>query len=119
MTVKYVTHLLETGDVMVTGHLEDVLTVKGQRVSRVGAVEGQEQQNPPAVHVNFEIVKTGEHPTTPDMLGLILSPSDALELGMLLVAMAIEDKTTAEVGEIKEHLSRLVTDLQHTVQVSR
>lgn len=119
MTVEYVTHLLETGEVMVMGHVEDVLTVTGQRVSRVGAVEGQEQQNPPAIHVNFEILKKGEHPVTPEMLVLAFTPSDALELGMLLVAMAIEDKTSAEVSEIKNHLSRLVADLQQTVQVAR
>ncbi len=119
MTVEYVTHLLETGEVMVMGHVEDVLTVTGQRVSRVGAVEGQEQQNPPAIHANFEILKKGEHPVTPEMLVLAFTPSDALELGMLLVAMAIEDKTSAEVSEIKNHLSRLVADLQQTVQVAR
>ncbi len=118
MTVEYVTHLLETGEVMVMGHVEDVLTVTGQRVSRVGAVEGQEQQNPPAIHVNFEILKKGEHPVTPEMLVLAFTPADALELGMPLVAMAIEDKTAAEVSEIKEHLFRLVADLQQTVQVA-
>jgi hypothetical protein len=53
------------------------------------------------------------------MLVLAFSPADALELGMLLVAMAIEDKTSAEVAEIKGHLSQLVADLQQTVQVSR
>lgn len=119
MTVEYVTHLLETGDVMVMGHIEDVLTVTGQRVSRIGAVEGQEEQNPLAIHVNFEIVKKGEHPVTPEMLVLAFNPSDALELGMLLVAMAIEDKTSAEVAEIKGHLSQLVTDLQQSVQITR
>jgi hypothetical protein len=119
MTVDYVTHLLETGEVMVMGHVEDVLTVIGQRVSRVGAVEGQEQQNPPAIHVNFEILKKGEHPVTPEMLVLAFTPADALELGMLMAAMAIEDKTSAEVSEIKNHLSRLVADLQQTVQVAR
>jgi len=119
MTVEYVTHLLETGEVMVMGHVEDVLAMTGQRVSRVGAVEGQEQQNPPAIHVNFEILKKGEHPVTPEMLVLAFTPLDALELGMLLVAMAIEDKTSKEVSEIKEHLSQLVSDLQRTVQVAR
>jgi hypothetical protein len=118
MTVEYVTHLLKTGDVTVMGHIEDVLTVTGQRVSRIGAIEGQEQQNPPAIHVNFEILKKGEHPVTPEMLGFIFSPADALELGMLLVAMAIEDKTSADVAEIKDHLSQLVTDLQHDVKVA-
>jgi hypothetical protein len=118
MTVEYVTHLLTTGDVMVMGHIEDVLTVTGQRVSRVGAVEGQEQQNPPAIHVNFEILKKGEQPVTPEMLVLAFSPSGALDLGMLLVAMAIEDKTSADVVEIKDHLSQLVTDLQHDVKVT-
>jgi len=118
MTVEYVTHLLETGEVMVMGHVEDVLAMTGQRVSRVGAIEGQEQQNSPAIHVNFEILKKGEHPITPEMLVLAFTPSDALELGMLLVAMAIEDKASAEVSEIKNHLSRLVADLQQTVQVA-
>jgi len=118
MTVKYVTHLLKTGDVMVTGHIEDALTVTGQRVSRVGAVEGQEEKSPPVIHVNFEILKKGAHPITPEMLGLIFSLADALELGMLLVAMAIEDKTSADVAEIKDHLSQLVTALQHEVKVA-
>lgn len=57
MTVKYVTHLLKTGDVTVTGYIEDALTVTGQRVSRIGAVERQEEQNPPAIHVNRTEVK--------------------------------------------------------------
>jgi len=117
MTVEYVTHLLDTRDITVLGHLEDVATVKGHRVSRVGAVEGQEQKNPPAIHVNFEITHKGEQPITPEMLVLMFSPQDALELGKLLVAMAIEDKTSAEVAEIKEQLSRLVIDLQHSLQV--
>jgi hypothetical protein len=118
MTVEYVTHLLKTGEVSVIGHIEDVLTVTGQRVSRVGAVEEQAPQNPPVIHVNFDILRKGEHPVTPDTLILALSPSDALELGTLLVAMAIEDKTAAEVSQIKEHLSQLVHDLQQSVQVA-
>jgi len=81
-------------------------------------VAGQEQQNPPAIHVNFEILKKGEHPVTPEMHVLALSPSDALELGILLVAMAIEDKTSTEVSETKDHLSQLVVDRQQTMQVA-
>lgn len=118
MTVEYVTHLLETGEVTVMGHIEDALTVTGQRVSRLGAVQGQEQKTPPAIHVNFEILKQGEPQKTPEMITLAFCPADALELGMLLVAMAIEDKTSSEVSEIKERLSQLVADLQKSVQVS-
>ncbi|HIK14072.1 MAG TPA: hypothetical protein IGS53_02035 [Leptolyngbyaceae cyanobacterium M33_DOE_097] len=115
MPVQSVTHLLETGEIMVMGHVEDVLTVTGQRVSRVDAVAGQEQPNPSAIHVNFEILKKGEHPVTPKILVLALSPSDVLELGILLVATAIEDKTSTEVSETKEHLSQRVVDLQQTM----
>ncbi len=115
MTVKYVTHSLNTGDITVMGNITDVVTAKGNKISRIGAIEGQEQQNPAAVHINLEI--TGGD-SAAEMLVLILGLEDAVELGLQLLAMGIEDRPSPGVDEIRERLTQLVAELDQTLQVS-
>jgi hypothetical protein len=115
MTVKYVTHSLATGDITVLGHIADVVTVKGHTISRVGAIEGQEQQNPPAVHVNLEVAGGGEG--SAEMLVLMLGLQDAVEMGLQLVAMGIEDNPTMSVEDVRDRLVRLVTELDQSLKV--
>lgn len=119
MTVKFVTHSLNTGDITVMGHVTDIATVRGSKISRIGAVEGQEQKNPAAVHLNFEI--TTPVPATdasPEMLVWMMSVPDAVELGLQLLAMGIEDQPSPKIDEIRDRLSQLVAELDRTLQVS-
>ncbi|GAB4377576.1 MAG: hypothetical protein Kow00121_27400 [Elainellaceae cyanobacterium] len=113
MTVKFVTHSLKIGDITVMGHVTDVATVRGSKISRIGAIEGQEQQNPAAVHLNFEDATT---PT--EMLVWILGVPDAVELGLQLLAMGIEDQPSPAIDDIRDRLSQLVAELDRTLQVS-
>lgn len=114
MTVHFVTHALKTGDITVMGNVSDVAIVRGSKISRVGAVEGQEQQNPAAVHINLEVVNS-----TDEMLVLMLNVSDAMELGLELLAMGVKDRSTTGVDEIRDRLAELMMELDRTLQVAR
>lgn len=116
MTVKYVTHDLETSDITVMGHVEDTITVKGSKISRIGAIVGQEAHNPAAVHLNLEVEP---HKTAAAMLVLCFSQQDAVEIGLQLVAMGIEDNPTIGIDDVKQRLSNLLTELDQTLQVTQ
>ncbi len=113
MTVKFVTHSLETNDITVMGNVSDVATVRGNTISRIGAVEGQEQQNPAAIHLNFEMT----HPPN-EMLVWMMSVPDAVELGLQLLAMGIEDQPSPKIDDVRDRLSQLIAELDRTLQVS-
>ncbi|WP_448561546.1 hypothetical protein [Trichothermofontia sp.] len=115
MTVKYVTHPLTTGDITIMGRVSDVATVRGKTISQIGAIVGQEQQNPAAVHVNLESV---DNQGTNNMVTLILGLDDALELGIHLVAMGIENQPAPSIDDVRERVAQLVTELDRTLQVS-
>ncbi|MEB3359994.1 MAG: hypothetical protein VKK04_24925 [Synechococcales bacterium] len=113
MTVKFVTHALETSDITVMGQVKDVATVRGSKISRIGAVEGQEQQNPAAIHVNFEGADQAA-----ESLVWVLSVPDAVELGLQLLAMGIESQPSRDLDGVRDRLSQLVTELDRTLQTS-
>lgn len=115
MSVKFVTHALKTGDITVMGNVSDVATVRGNKISRIGAVAGQESSNPATVHINLEVLPQ-QHPD--DLLVLMLGLPDAVELGLQLLAMGIEDNPSIGVDEIRERLVQLVAELDNTLQVS-
>lgn len=113
MTVKFVTHVLPTHNITLMGQVNDVATVKGTKISRIGAVEGQEQQNPAAIHLNFEMAENSD-----DMFVIMLSPADAVEMGLQMVAMALEEQPHPNVNAIRDRISQLITELDRTLQVS-
>ncbi len=115
MTVKYVTHDLETSDITVMGHVEDAITVKGSKISRIGAIVGQEAANPAAVHLNLEVEP---HKTASEMLVLVFNQQDAVEIGLQLVAMGIEDNPTISIDDVKQRLGTVVAELDQTLQVT-
>lgn len=114
MTVHYVTHTLKTDDITIMGNISNTATVTGRTITRIGAIEGQEQQNPPAVHVNLELAE-GE-----DRGSVILSLSlpDAIEMGIQLVAMGIENNPHPDIEAMRDRLAHLVSELDQTLQVS-
>ncbi|HIK56371.1 MAG TPA: hypothetical protein IGS37_14570 [Synechococcales cyanobacterium M55_K2018_004] len=113
MTVKFVTHSLSTSDITVMGHVDDVTTVRGHTISRVGAVEGHEQDNPAAVHINFQKADNPE-----EMLVWMLALPDAIEIGLQLLAMGIEAQPSPKIAEVRDRLSQLVNELDRSLQVS-
>lgn len=114
MTVHYVTHALKTGDITIMGHIAHTAKVTGKTISRIGAVEGQEHQNPPAVHVNLELTE-GQ---SKDPVVFSLSLPDAIEMGIQLVAMGIEDNPHPDIEGMRDRLAQLVSELDRTLQVS-
>lgn len=113
MTVKFVTNPLNTGDITVVGNVSDVATVQGSKMSRIGALEGQEQQNPAAIHVNFQMTNKPE-----EMLVLMLGLSDAIELGLQLVALGIEAQLSPKIDDVRDRLCQLVSELDRDLQIS-
>lgn len=116
MTVKFVTHALSTGDITIMGRVADVATVRGKTISQIGAIVGQEQQHPAAVHLNLEVVGS-QQPA--NMLTLVFSLEDALELGLQLMAMAIENQPTPSIDQIQERLTQRLAELDRTLQVAQ
>jgi hypothetical protein len=114
MTVHYVTHSLKTGDITIMGNIANTATVTGRTITRIGAIEGQEQQNPPAVHVNLELAE-GE---ARGSVVLSLSLPDAIEMGLQLVAIGIENNPHPDIEAMRDRLAQLVSELDQTLQVS-
>lgn len=113
MTVKFVTHTLNTGDITVMGQVSNVATVRGSKMSRIGAVEGHEQETPAAIHVNFQMTNNPE-----ELLVWMLGLADAIEIGLQLVAMGIEDQPSPQMDDVRDRLSQLVAELDRSLQVS-
>lgn len=113
MTVKFVTHSLNTDTVTLVGHVNDVTAVRGTKISRIGAVEGKEKENPAAIHVNFQVVDQPD-----DLLVMMIGLSDAVEVGLQLVAMGIDAQPSDKLDGIRDRLSELVNELDKSLQVS-
>ena len=111
MTLTAITHELKTGDITVISNVTSV-TATCNRISRLETIEEGE---PTAIHVDFVVKPHQKHlPSVleeTEELGLILSADDAIELGSLLIAMGLEDKSSQEANAIFEHLFRLASDL--------
>ena len=116
MTVKIEMRPFHTGDITVISNITSV-TVTGDKVSRIGAIEGQEGGNPAAIHVDLNVKHKSDSPEMPGVLGstkelgLILSTEDVVEVGLLLVAMGMVNKTGAEVTTVLNRLSDFITEL--------
>lgn len=114
MTVHYVTHTLKTDDITIMGNVANTARVTGKTITRIGAIEGQEQQFPPTVHVNLERLE-GE---PQDSITLSLSLPDAIEMGIQLVAMGIENNPRPDIDGMRDRLAQMVSDLDQTLQIS-
>ena len=107
---------LETEDIQVLSNLTSI-TAKAHRISRLDAVKSKENTDPATIHLNFEVKPHSEH--LPSFLGeteeldLVLSLDDAVEIGLILVAMGLENKSRLEVEEVFRRLFELACQL-HT-----
>jgi hypothetical protein len=113
-TKQLLTQDLKTGDITIMSNVTSV-TVTGTRIARVEEIPGHEPEMPSAVHVDFQ-VKQPSHLSAvlegTEDLGLILQLEDAVELGVLLIAMGMEHKTADETAAVMARLSTLIAACQ-------
>ncbi len=106
-TQQLLTQDLATSEITVISNHASV-TVTGTKVARVEEIPGHEQENPSMVHVDFKVTNPSPQPEVLDNtedLGLILKLDDAVDLGLLLVAMGMEYNPPPE--EIQATMARL------------
>jgi hypothetical protein len=114
MTTKLVTRPLKTGDLTAMSNITSI-TVTGHQVSILEVQPEPGKKDASAVHLTFDV----EHPqklpsllATAEELGLIMDRDDAVEISLLVLAMAMENKTPEEIEGIKARLSSRIAELQ-------
>ena len=111
-TQQLLTQDLATSEITVISNHATV-AVTGTKVARVEEISGYEQENPSMVHVDFKVKDPNRQPeilANTEDLGLILRLDDAVDLGLLLVAMGMEHKTPEEIEATLTRLSHLIDE---------
>ncbi|MEM8828157.1 MAG: hypothetical protein AAGE96_02230 [Cyanobacteria bacterium P01_G01_bin.19] len=115
MKVASTSYELATGDIEVMSNLTTI-TANANRISRLEAVKGKE--SPAKVYLDLKVKPHPEH--LPSVLGeteevdLVMSPDDALEIGIMMVAMGLENKSQLEVDEVFKRLFELTCELHNS-----
>lgn len=115
MNTKLVTHALKTGKLTAMSNITSV-TVTGHQVSILEDHPEPGQEDRSAIHLTFDVEHPQKSPSllaTAEELGLIMDRDDAVEISLSLLAMAMEDKTVAEIEAIQKRLSTMIDQL-HT-----
>lgn len=114
MTTKLVTRPLKTGELTAMSNVTSI-NVTGHQVSILEVQPEPGKADTSAVHLTFDV----EHPqklpsllATAEELGLIMDRDDAVKIGLSLLAMAMENKTPAEIEAIQVRLSSMIAELQ-------
>ena len=114
MTTKLVTRPLKTGELTAISNVTSI-NVTGHQVSILEVQPEPGKKDTSAVHLTFDV----EHPqklpslfANVEELGLIMDRDDAVKIGLSLLAMAMEDKSSGEIAAIKEKLSGMIADLK-------
>ncbi|MEM7590779.1 MAG: hypothetical protein AAF383_04560 [Cyanobacteria bacterium P01_A01_bin.83] len=106
------TNKLATGDIEVMSNLTSIIA-NANRISRLEAVKGK--ASPAKVHLDLKVKPHPEHlPSVlseTEELDLAMNPDDALEIGIMMVAMGLEDKSQLEVDEVFKRLFELTCEL--------
>ena len=113
MTTKLVTHPLKTGELTAMSNVTSI-TVTGHQVSILEDRPEPGKKDRSAVHLSFDVEHPQKLPSllgTAEELGLIMDRDDAVEISLSLLAMAMEDKTPAEIEKIKARLSSMIAEL--------
>lgn len=113
MKTKLITHPLKTGKFTAISNVTSI-NVTGHQVSILEDQPEAGQKDNSAIHLTFDV----EHPqklpsllSTAEELGLIMEREDAIEIGLSILSMAMEDKTPAEIESIKQRLSTMIAEL--------
>ena len=114
MKVVLASYKINTGDIEVMSNLTSIIA-NVNRISRIEAVKGKKTESPAKVYLDLKVKPHPEH--LPSVLeeteevDLALSLWDALEIGILMVAMGLEDKSQLEVDEVFKRLFELTCKL--------
>ena len=105
---------LKTGDLTVMSNLTSV-TANASRISRLNAVKGKDVTDPASIRVDLKVKPHLEHlPSVSgetEELDLVLNVDDALQIGVMLVAMGLEDKSQLEIDEVFKRLFEITCEL--------
>lgn len=113
-TKQLLTQKIKTGDITVVSNVTSVNAV-GTTIARVEEIPGHERESPSAIHVDFEVKQPSHLPAVledTEALCLILQLEDAVEIGLLLVAMGAEHKTPTEIEQLTTRLSQLIANFK-------
>lgn len=111
MKTTAVSHELNTGDIQVMSNLTSFIA-NAKRITRLEAIEGKDTA---AIHLDLQVRPHSEH--LPSVIGeteeldLVLNLNDAAEIGMLLIAMGLEDKSQLEIDEVFKRIFELTCEL--------
>lgn len=112
MKVVSTSYELTTGDIEVMSNLTSIIA-NANRISRLEAVQGK--ASPARVHLDLKVKPHPEHILSvlgeTEEVDLALSPDDALEIGIMMVAMGLENKSQLEVDEVFKRLFELTCEL--------
>ena len=113
MPTQLITRPIKTSELTVTSNITS-LKVVGGKVSRLLSSNEQEESNS-NVHLTFDVKYPQELQSLLDydgQLAFILNLEDAAEIGLLLAAMGIENKSGKELDVFLNRLSSLVAEFE-------
>lgn len=112
MATTLLTRDIHTDSITVMSNVSSV-TVEGTKVSRLGGHARGDAGGASAVHIDFDVKPSSRRSDggeSTESMCMILGVDDAVELGMMLVAMGLEQKTPEEMTETLSRLSQLIQD---------
>ena len=113
MAVKAITKSFNTSDITVMSNATS-LHARGDKVTKLGAMPGQETANPASISIDLKVQDTGALPgilAATESLELMLNSEDALALGLLLVAMGLEDKSSDRISATLDRLTQMIDEM--------
>ncbi|MBF2079613.1 MAG: hypothetical protein IGR76_14115 [Synechococcales cyanobacterium T60_A2020_003] len=113
MTTKAITRPLHTSGITVMSNITS-MEVRGSKITKLAGTADHGGSSASDIYIDLEVEPkpepSGQDPQTEE-LGLVLNAADALELGLLLVAMGLEDKTPDHVAATCDRLKALIEDV--------
>ncbi|MBE9136434.1 hypothetical protein IQ254_04340 [Nodosilinea sp. LEGE 07088] len=113
MSVKVITRPLKTVNITVVSNATS-LHVQGDKVTKLSAIPGQEAVNPASISVDLTVQDPQTLPgvlAAAEALELMFNVEDALELGLLLVAMGLENTSRDRISATLDRLTQLIGEL--------
>jgi hypothetical protein len=112
MGTKLFTRDIKTGDITLTSNVTSVVA-NATRISLVEEVPGHERESPSAIYIDLTIqhpIKLHDVLEATEEVDLSLNLEDAVELGLLMVAMGMEHKTDDDITSVMSRLSQLIAE---------
>ncbi|NJN29504.1 MAG: hypothetical protein HC824_02855 [Synechococcales cyanobacterium RM1_1_8] len=112
MSTQAITRSWKTHDITVMSNVTSV-HVQGKQVTKLGMIAEENSAPEAEIHLALD-VQNDQHIASllaeTKTLGVILKPKDALELGLLLTAMGLENANPEKISTLFERLSQMMAD---------